>query len=312
MRLQPFHGVAGQNKLDVDLTRKFNTLDWELLDPRRRYLKPLEAPRIGFLVYRTWYGPGSDAPFAELVSRLLASGREELINADRLDLADRWTITPVEDSAALDCAKTEVVRERFDQWCVERGWPRRVPRPGDPKYVYHDSDTEAMADKEVEWNDDSTTRATHCLFVDKRCIEYMEAYDGWSPRLPIVGVLSRHWLPMRYPLTRRHRVSEEAEEDGEDEQSYEDLVEELSCFPAVEGCTDMDLGWIYHWTSSMVQFYASVARYSGGMGWGNQHSIAPPRPPGEVCAMFGEEDYGFGPWRGDVEEGHFRGVADVA
>jgi hypothetical protein len=207
---------------------------------------------------------------------------------------------------------------------VDRGYPRRLPRREDLDFVRHPGGIDIDAGAVIKWGADMSTRYTLCLFVDKRCIEFLMAThdptDGYSSTLPghglnfpIVGVLSRHWLPLHHPETRRFHCGGDNGQDRDEDgvECYEHLVDNFTNFPPVEGCCDADLGWIYHWSLELVQLYRTMGD-AGGLGWGGVHETAPPRPPARVWGSLNEEDYGFGECRGDVEEGHSKGLEDMS
>ncbi|PVI08692.1 hypothetical protein DM02DRAFT_608053 [Periconia macrospinosa] len=177
----------------------------------------------GFVVFRTVYGPQSDAPFARIINEL-RDIEEWLSDYDQPYLWPRYELTVIEDENTLQGADSHTVRNAFRSWVANDLTPRfKHPENWGGTAKIHEmlrSDTPANNpswDKKLGTHHPAVglpTRWQFCLFVDETCLR---SVDLSSPRSPCVKLLTTDWEGDRAVTVA------EGWEDGETDDVFEDV-----------------------------------------------------------------------------------------
>ena len=176
----------------------------------------------GFVVFRTVYGPESDAPFARMMEQL--RDIDESLSAYKQQyLAPHYELTVIEDEKTLAGADSHTVRNAFRAWVAED----LTPRFKDTEKWGGDSEVRRMLRSNVAMSNPSwtsglyhpatlmPTRWQFCLFVDETCLRSLVEADGSSG--PYVKLLTTDWEG------DRAETIAEGWEDGTTDDENEDV-----------------------------------------------------------------------------------------
>ncbi|ROT37997.1 hypothetical protein SODALDRAFT_324451 [Sodiomyces alkalinus F11] len=178
--------------------------------------------RWGFVVYRCTYS--DDDAWARYVERMKQAAVDDLSRYGRDLLLAKyvdWTI--VEDRDALDGASKADVRARFSEWAE----PHLPDEDGRGPGAWR---ANALA---TVWRCPPTFR--FCLFVDQECLDTLKAYEEWAQ----AGAQGRA------PYVACIIIDSDGEPEGEGPDGY----------PAVDGCTRYDPGWMYTSVGALASLY---------------------------------------------------------
>lgn len=140
-----------------------------------------------------------------------------------------FKLTVMEDASKLDGASTSTVRQHFNEWCARALHEEQGSR----------EEIESRRQQPVPWYGSLAVRYRYCVHIDEASMQSIvsEKREAWVN-------LIRDDLQMQ-GATRQEKAKHEFEADGvvEDEGDFTDdeLDEE---YPAIEGCTEEDVGWM--------------------------------------------------------------------
>lgn len=169
----------------------------------------------GLVVYRCTYG--SDADWAEFMTRLRTTIDGTLEFDNGLDLLDSLRLTVFEDRDTLDGASTMVVRGKFREWA------------------------ETAAQQEQGTGAALSQRYRFCVMVDGAALESVLRNDLYSENA-FFKLVYGAWDPSQQDEVDGY-------EDEDDEELEEDGLEPL------EGCILDDIGWMRVSFDNMVRIY---------------------------------------------------------
>lgn len=158
----------------------------KLADNLTRYLREDGHKIWGFVVYRASYK--NDEDWDKVIDLIKAHARDWLSYTGAPELYDNLDITVIQDQADED-ATTSLVREKFQQWCIEAPHREQGTTPG------------------------LALRYRFCIYIDNECIESIK-YNNSLPSLQkeldrnrgFVKLINKDWEPY------------EPESDEEDEE----------------------------------------------------------------------------------------------
>lgn len=242
--------AALQQPADVS-PRTPNTIytDFNAADKIERQLRA-DGHRIwGFVVYRCTYT--SDPAWESCIQRINASVQKamDLYNGRDLLQEGCFKLTVIDDASLLDGASVQVVRRHFREWCArmvheEQGSQEEIQsRRQDPSLR--------------DWG--LPVRYGFCIQVDEASMRSVISEEGerW------VNVVKRDWEPWEATRQQQHgtmpgRTVESQGEHNDDEGEFTDDEDDEE-YPAIEGCTDEDVGWIKtQLVGLMPDFYADL------------------------------------------------------
>lgn len=176
----------------------------------------------GFVVYRCTYT--SDSAWELFIQRINASLRQAMYVYNGHDLLEEgcFKLTVVADASMLDGATTQAVRRHFTEWCA-----RMVHEEQGSREEIESRRQEAPP----PW--DLPLRYRFCIQVDEASLQSVisEEGKGW------VKLIKGDWESRE--ATRQQQHPHKTEE-----------------YPAIEGCTEEDVGWMkVELNSVMPDFY---------------------------------------------------------
>ena len=202
----------------------------------------------GFVVYRCAYA--SDSDWETCIQRIKASIRKAMGMYNGHDLLEegRFRLTVIEDANALDGASTQVVRQHFTEWCSralneEQGSNEEI---------------ESRRQEAEPWYGSLALRYRFCVQVDEASLQSIvsaeTAGEGW------VKLIKGAWKARASRASEAETQQQEPETDGlvEDQGDYEEYEEDEE-HPAIEGCTEEDVGWMkVQYQSVIPDFYVNL------------------------------------------------------
>lgn len=190
----------------------------------------------GFVVFRTVYGPESDAPFARMMEQLRDID-ETLLGYEQQYLAPHYELTVIEDEKTLAGADSHTVRDAFRAWVADD----LTPRFKDTEKWGGEAEVHRMLRSNVPMSDPSWRNSPYpyhpatcmparwlfCLFVDEICLRSLDGANEY----PHVKLLNVDWAG-----DRAVNVAE-GWEDGETDDE------------------NADVGWMYMDVTEHVESY---------------------------------------------------------
>ncbi|KAL9618372.1 MAG: hypothetical protein Q9160_006880 [Pyrenula sp. 1 TL-2023] len=209
--------------------------DFNMADQIERHLRT-DGHRIwGFVVYRCTYN--SDPAWESCIQRINTSVQKSMDLYNGRDLLQEgcFKLTVIDDASMLDGASTHAIRQHFKEWCArmvheEQGSQEEIQsrKHEAPPGVY-----------------ELPVRYRFCIAIDEASMRSVISEEGerW------VKLIKGDWKP--WEVTRQKQQHLETGPDGIAESlgEHPDLVAEIEAegeeeFPAIEGCTDEDVGWM--------------------------------------------------------------------
>ncbi|KAI0907581.1 hypothetical protein F4823DRAFT_626205 [Ustulina deusta] len=257
---------ALMSRLDRDRAALQQPADVSRRTPNTIYTQFNEADKIerhlradghriwGFVVYRCTYS--SDPAWESCIQRINASVQEamDLYNGHDLLQDGCFKLTVIADASMLDGASTQAVRRHFREWCTravheEQGSQEEI------RSRKHESSP-------CDWG--WPVRYGFCIQIDEASMRSVISEEGerW------VNLIKRDWEPreatrQQQQQQQQHetgptRVVESPGEHGDDEGEFIDDEDEEE-YPAIEGCTDHDVGWMkVQLVGLMPDFYTGL------------------------------------------------------
>jgi len=177
----------------------------------------------GFVVFRTVYGPDSDAPFIRMLG-LLREMEETLSYYGQQYLMKHHELTVIEDEKTLSGADSHTVRDAFRAWVADD----LTPRLKDTERWGGQAEVRKILRSDIpvgdpHWNAERhhpatcmPTRWQFCLFVDENCLRSLN--ESADPPGPHVKILNTDWKG-----DRSVNIAE-GWEDGETDEEMEDVI----------------------------------------------------------------------------------------
>ncbi|PVI00152.1 hypothetical protein DM02DRAFT_527606 [Periconia macrospinosa] len=184
----------------------------------------------GFVVYRCTYT--DDLAWNECIRRIQGSVHESMDLCNGHDLLQKgcFELTVIADAGKLEGASTSFVRRHFQTWCEHALTEEQGTR----------EETERRSQISSPWDSGSPVRYEFCVQVDEDSMRSINREDdklgAW------VRLIRRNWDPDAARLLRE-RDRESRVDDEELDDDIDDMDEEEE-YPAVEGCTEEDVGWM--------------------------------------------------------------------
>ncbi len=232
--------------------------DFNAADKIERHLHA-DGHRIwGLVVYRCTYS--SDAAWETCVQRINASIRKamDLYNGHDLLREGCFELTAISDATTLDGASTQAVRRHF------RDWRARM------LHVEQGSQEEIQSRRHEapprDWG--LPVRYGFCVQVDEDSMRSVIADGGepwvklikgdWEPREATMQQQQQH-QQLQQQETEPGSLVESQGAHSDDEADFIDDDEDDEEYPAIEGCTDQDVGWMkVQLVGLMPDLYASL------------------------------------------------------
>lgn len=198
----------------------------------------------GFVVYRCTYT--SDSAWELCIQRINASIRKAMDLYNGHDLLEEgcFKLTVIADASIPDGATTQAVRRHFTEWCA--------------RMVHHEQgsreEIESRLQEAPPWDSRLPLRYRFCIQVDEASLQSVisEEGEGW------VKLIKGDWESRE--ATRRPQQQHETEPKvlAEHEDKFTDDEDDEE-YPAIEGCTEEDIGWMkVQLTSVMPDFYVNL------------------------------------------------------
>ncbi|XDG02513.1 hypothetical protein ABKA04_002128 [Annulohypoxylon sp. FPYF3050] len=244
--------AALQQPSDVS-SRTPNTISttFNTADQIERHLRA-DGHRIwGLVVYRCTYT--SDEAWESCIQRINASVREAMNLYNGHDLLEEgcFKLTVISDATTLDGASTQTVRRHFREWCARMLHEEQ----GSPEEIQNRRQEAPSQD----WG--FPVRYGFCVQVDEASMRSVISEEGerW------VKLIKGDWesrevtgQQQQEHETRPENMAEGQSQDNDDEGEFSD-VEDDEEYPAIEGCTDEDVGWMkVQLVGLMPDFYANL------------------------------------------------------
>jgi hypothetical protein len=204
----------------------------------------------GFVVYRCTYG--NDADWQLCMQHIRESLGQSIITSDGQHLLDeRFNLTIMEDEDKFGRASTSTIRQHFRDWCVhavneEQG---------------SNDEIERRRQESVPWCGSLAVRYRFCLQIDAASLKSVveDEPDAW------VNLIRDDW---QLKQTMAEQPSDDLNWDQGDFTDDEDEV-----YPAIEGNTDGDVGWM------MVDYRCLMPTYYSYLRDPNDWNVTYARPP---------------------------------
>lgn len=206
----------------------------------------IDGHRIwGFVVYRCTYT--SDSAWESCIQRINASIQRAMDLYNGRDLLEEgcFKLTVIADASMFDRATTQAVRRHFTEWCARTVYEEQGPR----------EEIESRRQEAPPWDSRLPLRYRFCIQVDEASLQSLisDEGDGW------VKLIKGDWESRE--ATRQRQKQHEtgpnevaALDDGEFTDDEDDEV-----YPAIEGCTEEDVGWMkVQLQSFMPDFYVNL------------------------------------------------------
>ncbi|KAF7510980.1 hypothetical protein GJ744_005526 [Endocarpon pusillum] len=235
--------AALQRPVDIS-PRTPNTIStkFNAADKIERQLRVDGHRNWGFVVYRCTYT--SDSAWELCVQRINASIRKTMSFYNGHDLLEEgcFKFTVIADASMLDRVTTQAVRRHFTEWCARMVHEEQGSR----------EEIESRRQEASPWDWRLPLRYRFCIQVDEASLQSVISEDGegW------VKVIKGDWESTE--ATRQQQQQHEtgpemmAEDEGEFTEDEDD--EE---YPAVEECTEEDVGWVKVQLNVMLGFYVN-------------------------------------------------------
>jgi hypothetical protein len=218
----------------------------------------------GFVVYRCTYT--SDSAWELFIQRINASIRKAMDLYNGHDLLEEgcFKLTVIADASMLDGASTQAVREHFTEWCARMVHEEQGSR----------EEIESRRKEAPPWDSRMPLRYRFCIQVDEASLQSVisEEGGGW------VKLIKGDWESRE--ATRQQQQPHETGPKvmAEDEGEFTDDDEDDEEYPAIEGCTEEDVGWMkVQLRSVMPDFYVNLRDPNA---WHTEYR----RPPDVVTA----------------------------
>ncbi|KAI1114377.1 hypothetical protein F5Y14DRAFT_175525 [Nemania sp. NC0429] len=241
--------AALQQPVSVSL-RTPNTIstDFNAADKIERDLRADGHRTWGFVVYRCTYS--SDPVWESCLQRINASVQKamDLYNGRDLLQEGCFKLTVITDAAMFDGANTQAVRQHF------RGWRARMLH--EEQGSQEDIQSRRQEASPQDWG--LPVRYGFCIQIDEASMRSITSDEGerW------VNLIKGDWEP-RDAAIRQHKADPgkamESLGEHEDNEGKSFDVENDEEFPAIEGCTEEDVGWMkVQLVGFMPDFYANL------------------------------------------------------
>ncbi|KAI4694250.1 uncharacterized protein J4E84_002832 [Alternaria hordeiaustralica] len=163
---------------------------------------PNDMPYWGFTIYRTYYGPGSDQRWSELLQRMTTETKLDLESQDGAEddttsTAKAWSLFKLDarsDSTVLDGLTLEQVRQLY----VEGVGGRPMNAADNPFRVFFLADAEALVGSDF---DSALIKVVAAEYDAAACVPVNwkfgpQRYFGWM-RMPVRCVLAL-WFTLEH------------------------------------------------------------------------------------------------------------------
>lgn len=195
----------------------------------------------GFVIYRCTYT--DDATWELYMDRLKQEIRASLDAEGRLELLWQYVKFTIIEDPKLEGATKNMVRSRFRKWVNEHS----VERDG------------AGVEGAVMFN---VSRFTHCLFVDKRCLDTLAAEANWIAAGSNYNIVEEEGMSSYVVCAL---VDVQVTPLGKGPPGY----------PNIEECTKLYTGWMYISLTGIVELYDIVSK-DGLLQFGYSDYFRPP------------------------------------
>jgi hypothetical protein len=204
----------------------------------------------GFIVYRCTYD--SDAHWQLCMQRIHDSLGPSIKTSDGQDLLnERFKLTVMEDEDKFDGASTSTVRQHFRDWCVHA--VNEEQRSND--------EIERRRQEPVPWCGSLAVRYRFCLQIDAASLKSIveDEPDAW------INLIRDDW---RLKQAMAGQFGDDLNWDQGDLTDDED-----EAYPAIEGNTNEDVGWM------MVDYRCLIPTYYSYLRDPNDWNFTYARPP---------------------------------
>jgi hypothetical protein len=204
----------------------------------------------GFVVYRCTYG--NDADWQLCMQRIREYLGPSIKTSDGQNLLDeRFKLTVIEDRDRFDGASTSTIRQHFRDWCVhtvndEQGSNEEIER---------------RRQEPVPWCGSLAVRYRFCLQIDAASLKSI-VEDEPDAR---VNLIRDDW---QLKQAMAGQLGDDLDWDQGDFTDDED-----EAYPAIEGNTDEDVGWM------MVDYRCLMPTYYSYLRDPNDWNLTYTRPP---------------------------------
>jgi hypothetical protein len=188
----------------------------------KRNLNEDNHDRWGFAIYRCTYG--DDAAWERFKDIIATRAQKEIRELGEPEILDKLELTIFEDREIFDNAKTDFLREHFNQWKRDN-LPREQPRTT--------RSTEVMLEK--------TPRYRYFIRVDREALDSVLGAPGNRDADP--GSTATGWVHFIDTMWT-------ADMDDVDSDTEEFDMPDLN-FEPVEGCREGNVGWMKVATGSI-------------------------------------------------------------
>lgn len=188
----------------------------------KRNLNEDNHDRWGFAIYRCTYG--DDAAWERFKDIIATRAQKEIRELGEPEILDKLELTIFEDREIFDNAKTDFLREHFNQWKRDN-LPREQPRTT--------RSTEVMLEK--------TPRYRYFIRVDREALDSVLGAPGNRDADP--GSRATGWVHFIDTMWT-------ADMDDVDSDTEEFDMPDLN-FEPVEGCREGNVGWMKVATGSI-------------------------------------------------------------
>jgi hypothetical protein len=188
----------------------------------KRNLNQDNHDRWGFAIYRCTYG--DDAAWERFKDIIATRAQKEIRKLGEPEILDKLELTIFEDREIFDNAKTDFLREHFNQWKRD-SLPREQPRTT--------RSTEVMLEK--------TPRYRYFIRVDREALDSVLGAPGNRDADP--GSRATGWVHFIDTMWT-------ADMDDVDSDTEEFDMPDLN-FEPVEGCREGNVGWMKVATGSI-------------------------------------------------------------
>ncbi|KAI1733516.1 hypothetical protein F4680DRAFT_454891 [Xylaria scruposa] len=235
----------------VNVSRRTpNTIstDFNAADKIERHLRADGHRTWGFVVYRCTYS--SDPVWESCIQRINASVQKamDLYNGRDLLREGCFKLTVITDAGMFDSASTQAVRQHF------RGWRARMLH--EEQGLQEDIQSRRQEASPQDWG--LQVRYGFCIQIDETSMRSITSDEGerW------VKLIKGDWEP-RDAAMQQHKTDPgnamESLGEHEDNKGESIDVEDDEEFPAIEGFTEKDVGWMkVQLVGLMPDFYANL------------------------------------------------------
>ncbi|KAI9709034.1 MAG: hypothetical protein M1812_007790 [Candelaria pacifica] len=243
--LQTLKDRLGQLPADTSSTRTPTLISsqFNIADKIEHQLN-VDGHRIwGFVVYRCTYN--SNSAWDLCIQRINASIRKaiDLYNGHDLLEENRFKLTVIDDPELLDGASAQTVRRHFNQWCVSTIYEEQGLQ----------DEIERRRKKADPFDSLEPWRYRFCIQIDEASLQSMsisEEREGW------VKLIKSDWEPRESTKQLQRQHDETGPEVmTEDEGEFTDDDDDDEKYPAIEGCTQRDVGWMMVQLQNVLDFY---------------------------------------------------------